>query len=287
MEKCLSCHGRDRDRRPSGRLSLVTFAGLARGGARGPAIVAGDATGSLLVKKLKGTAEGERMPKEQPPLADDALAKIEQWITEGAKFDGLNERQDLAQLKPPAKTEQAEGKPPAKTDQTPGDDPTAAADATTAAREKAAVKNWELGMPGVQAARAETKHFLLLGNVSQPTLQQNGELAESLLAKVAEFFVASADEPLGKGRVTLFLLEKRSDYTQFGTLVEKRRRRPSGVATGPKAPPTPTACRSCRRAASIRWMPCWSSNWPDCTPPAWASSRAGSPKARLAPQRRS
>ena len=155
-------------------------------------------------------------------LGDGDIAKIEQWIAEGAKFDGLNERQELAQLKPPAKTEQAEGKPPAKTDQTPADDQTAAADDMTAAREKAALKTWESGMPGIQPARAETKHFLLLGNVSQPTLQQNGELAESLLAKVAEFFVASADEPLAKGRVTLFLLEKRSDYTQFGTLVEKR-----------------------------------------------------------------
>lgn len=211
VEKCLNCHGGDRDRRPSARLSLVTFVGLMRGGVRGPAIVAGDATGSLLVRKLKGTADGERMPKDQPPLADNELAKIEQWIAEGAKFDGLNERQDLAQLKPPDKPEP-----------TPAADATAAAEDLTAAREKAALKNWESGMPGIQAVRAETKHFLLLGNVSQPTLQQNGELAESLLAKVAEFLVTSADEPLVKGRVTLFLLAKREDYAQFGTNVEKR-----------------------------------------------------------------
>ncbi len=92
----------------------------------------------------------------------------------------------------------------------------------TATREEAALKNWGLGMPGIQAARAQTKHFLLLGNVSEPTLQQNGELAESLLPKIAEVFAAAADEPWTKGRVTLFLLEKRYDYTEFGTMVEKR-----------------------------------------------------------------
>ncbi len=42
------------------------------------------------------------MPLNQPPLADDAVAKIEQWITEGAKFDGPNENQDLAQLAKPS-----------------------------------------------------------------------------------------------------------------------------------------------------------------------------------------
>lgn len=211
MEKCLNCHGGDRDRRPSARLSLATYVGLMRGGVRGPAVVAGDATGSLLVKKLKGTADGERMPKDQPPLSDGDIAKIEQWIAEGAKFDGLNERQELAQLKPPARTE-----PAPAAEMTP-----AAADAT-AAREKAALENWQLGMPGIEPVRAETKHFLLLGNVSQQALQQNGELAESLLAKVAEFLVAPSGESALKGRGTLFLLAKREDYAQFGTNVEKR-----------------------------------------------------------------
>ncbi|NLF72897.1 MAG: hypothetical protein GX575_28000 [Candidatus Anammoximicrobium sp.] len=211
VEKCLNCHGGDRERRPSARLSLVTFVGLMRGGVRGPTIAAGDAAGSLLVRKLKGTADGERMPKDQPPLSDAEVAKIEQWIAAGAKFDGPNERQDLAQLKPPAKTD-----PAAKTDVP------AAADDATAAREQAALKTWELALPGSPAARAETKHFLLLGNVSEPTLQQNGELAESRLPKIAEFLVASDPESLIPGRVTLFLLAKREDYAQFGTNTEQR-----------------------------------------------------------------
>lgn len=63
---------------------------------------------------------------------------------------------------------------------------------------------------------------MLLGNVSQATLQQTGERGESLLAKVGQFLAASPEEPWVKGRVTLFLLEKREDYTRFGTQVEKQ-----------------------------------------------------------------
>ena len=134
VEKCLNCHGRGR--RPSGRLNLVTFAGLTRGGERGPAVMAGQPADSLLVHKLKGTADGERMPLNQPPLADDEIAKIEAWIAAGAKFDGSDESQDLAQVARLAKAQQA----------TP--------DELTAARQEAALKNWALGMPGIEAARA-------------------------------------------------------------------------------------------------------------------------------------
>ncbi len=202
VEKCLNCHGRGR--RPGGRLNLINFAGLTRGGERGPALVAGKPADSLLVQKLKGTADGERMPLNQPPLADGEIAKIEAWIAAGAKFDGSAETRDLAQVARMANAQQA----------TP--------DELAAAREEAALKNWALGMPGIEAARAQTEHFLLLGNVSEQTLQQNGELAESLFPKVGELFAAPADAPLVKGRITLFLLDKRYDYTEFGTMVEKR-----------------------------------------------------------------
>jgi hypothetical protein len=100
--------------------------------------------------------------------------------------------------------------------------PQAKPDELTAARQEAALKNWAVGMPGVEAARAETSHFLLLGNVSEQTLQAHGELAESLLPKVAELFAAPAEMAPAKGRITLFLLDKRQDYAEFGRLVEKR-----------------------------------------------------------------
>jgi hypothetical protein len=201
-EHCLNCHGRAR--RPSGRLDLVTFAGLLRGGDNGPPVTPGKAQESLLIGKLRGTADGERMPLRQPPLSDEAIAKIETWITDGAKFDGPDESQDIEQL---AKLSWAER---------------ATAEEITAERAELALKNWGLGMPGVSPDRTETQNFLLLGNVGEEALQQYGELAESLLPTVRELCGVPDDRTLVKGRITLYVLAQRYDYTEFGAMVEKR-----------------------------------------------------------------
>lgn len=75
--RCVGCHG---DR---GGLSLSSHAAVLAGGLSGPAVLPGDAAGSLLVRKLRGQA-GLLMPPAAPlPEADIAL--IETWIREGAR----------------------------------------------------------------------------------------------------------------------------------------------------------------------------------------------------------
>lgn len=58
---------------------------------------------SLIIKKLKGTAVGQRMPARKEKSSDAMVAKIELWITEGAKFDGISPRQDLKRVAAVAK----------------------------------------------------------------------------------------------------------------------------------------------------------------------------------------
>ncbi len=82
--KCWVCHGR---RETMGGLDLRTHASMLRGGKSGPAFVSGKPEESLLVKRI--------VRQEMPPsklqeqysvrgLTDDELAKIRQWITDGA-----------------------------------------------------------------------------------------------------------------------------------------------------------------------------------------------------------
>ncbi|MFN9263615.1 MAG: PSD1 and planctomycete cytochrome C domain-containing protein [Acidobacteriota bacterium] len=85
--KCWVCHGR---REQSAGLDLRTHASLLRGGRSGPALVPGQPEASLLVQRI--AAQQMPPPKLQEQfsvrgLTEDELAKIKQWIAEGARPD--------------------------------------------------------------------------------------------------------------------------------------------------------------------------------------------------------
>ena len=175
VANCGGCHlGTDR---PRGGLNLTTFANAVRGGDGGPAFNSGRAEMSLLVRKVKGTADGQRMPVGRPPLADQEIATIEKWIDAGAVFDGTDPQQDIRQLAARAKAESA----------------THAALAQE--RAELAQKNWALGMPSIAAAKYETENLLLLGNVGEATLADLGDKAEGLVPRVMAALGAPATRP--------------------------------------------------------------------------------------------
>jgi hypothetical protein len=198
---CTNCHG---TMRPRENFSLINFTALLKGGDGGPPIVPGKPEESLIVKKLKGTGGGQRMPVGRDPLSTDVMAKIEKWILEGAKFDGGDPGQNVAQV---AALARAKGATHAQLSED---------------RAKLAADNWRLGMPGNQPARFESTNFLVLGNVGEATLADIGERAEAMAPKVAAVFKAPSDQPLIKGRMTLFVFGERYDYSEFGQMVEQR-----------------------------------------------------------------
>ena len=77
---CAGCHG------GSGGLYVQGVSQLLQGGIHGPAVAAGNADGSLLVRKLSsGPPFGDRMPQGGPYLPDSTLNIIREWINQGAK----------------------------------------------------------------------------------------------------------------------------------------------------------------------------------------------------------
>lgn len=200
VSTCIDCHG---GMQPRGRLNLTTFAGLLRGGDSGQIVSPGKPAESLLIKKLKGMA-GQRMPLQKEPLDDGTIAKFEKWVADGAKLDwpDANESLDWAvRVMVASKMNH---------------------DELSAMRADLAEKNWRLGSPDSSPQKIENEQFLLVGNLSPTRTVEIGELAMQMRAKVAKALHLPVDEPFFKGRMTLFAFRKHFDYTEFGTMVERR-----------------------------------------------------------------
>jgi len=79
-KRCLQCHG---EQMSMGGLKLVTREHLLKGGSRGPAIVAGKAGDSLLIKAVLHENK-LAMPPGGAKLADADIAALREWIDGGA-----------------------------------------------------------------------------------------------------------------------------------------------------------------------------------------------------------
>lgn len=201
-ESCAGCHGNGQQN--GGQFNLSTFEAMLRGGDGGPPLVPKTPAESLMIRKLKGTASGERMPRGLPPLADDVIAKFEKWIEEGATFDGHDPRANVIEVADLARALRSTH------------------DELSKQRAQLAERNWKLGLPNVEPATKTTKNFYVLGNVGDASLAQYAEKAEDVASRLADLFRAPDDQPLLKGRMTLFVLAGRYDYSELGKMVEQR-----------------------------------------------------------------
>jgi len=85
--KCWVCHGR-REQRAG--LDLRSHSALLKGGRSGPALVPGNPAASLLVQRIATQQMPPPKLQEQYSvrgLTEDELAKVKQWIAEGARHD--------------------------------------------------------------------------------------------------------------------------------------------------------------------------------------------------------
>jgi len=76
---CYKCHG---PQKAMSGLRVDSREALLKGGKHGPALVAGDPEGSLLVRAVRHKDERKMPPKER--LSDEVVADLERWIAQGA-----------------------------------------------------------------------------------------------------------------------------------------------------------------------------------------------------------
>ncbi len=209
---CSGCHGAGD--RPQGRFDMMTFRRMLRGGDSGPGILPGKAADSLLIKKLEGTGGGDRMPRNQPPLDPEIIAKIKTWISEGATLDDGNFDTNLRQLAAMARSKRL------------------TAEQVSKERIAIAESNWRLSLPEVKYETHTADHFLVLGTLAKSQLAQIAREAESIYGRIRPLVRAKKTDDVLKGRITIFVLTHRYDYSEFGMMVQKREVPPRERSTG-------------------------------------------------------
>jgi len=201
-ENCKGCH--IGAMRASGNLTMDTFQQLLRGGEGGAIIVPGKPDDSVLIRMLKGIG-GQRMPAGgRPPLADIDIMKIATWIKEGAKFDGPDGATPIEQVVSLAWMKKATHE-----------------ELMTRRRERA-MAQWKLAMAGETADRAESGEIMVLSNTGEKATQRVLGIAEKALEQVNKYLKSDRSQPLLKGGIIVYAFKQRYDYTEFGTMVEKR-----------------------------------------------------------------
>jgi mono/diheme cytochrome c family protein len=201
LTHCSECHNEENN---GNGLSMESYAGFIRGGGNGPPLVAGKAAESLLLKKLLGTAGGDRMPQGRDPLAAEVIAKVEKWVAIGAKFDGDDAALPLATIVAQRSASELDHLQLSKQ------------------RLELADRTWRLILPDTKANRVESDNVLVVGGLEEETLAAVAKTAEEQVAKLRRMFKVPDEQPLIKGRLTLFVFDKRYDYGEVGTMLERR-----------------------------------------------------------------
>lgn len=92
MAKCGRCHVQE----AKGRYSAQNFASLVKGSRKGKAVVPGKPESSRLLMLIKTG----KMPPKSRGFPPEQIQLIEEWIAQGAQFDGHDEKANLRSLKP-------------------------------------------------------------------------------------------------------------------------------------------------------------------------------------------
>jgi len=203
VEQCVACHSPG-NQQPGGRFNMATFQAMLRGGDNGLPWVPGKPDESLLIQKLRGTAGGARMPRNRPPLSDELIERFAKWVAEGATFDGRDPQQDLEQLVLVTRASRADH------------------NQLAAMRLDRSRQLWQTAFPGVTPEHVSTENFELLGTVGPNTLKDVAREAEEVGQRVAELFKVPGGRPKVKGKIVLFVLNSRYDYSELGKMIEQR-----------------------------------------------------------------
>lgn len=198
-ERCSGCHGGARPRR---ELRIESYSSLLDGGENGPVIEENDPASSLIIQKMKGTADGDRMPPNGDPLAPELIAKFETWIQSGAKFDGPDRDMSLVRLASATRLSRL------------------SADELALEAVELAKKNWSLAFSGERAETSATDHFLFAYRKNSANVETIGKQAEKAYASATK--VLGVPKAKLKSPFVVYVVPSRYDFGEFVQMVEKR-----------------------------------------------------------------
>lgn len=201
MENCTGCHFEARNAR--GGLRIDNFQQFLRGGDSGPMIRPGDGANSALVQRLTAN-DNTRMPRGRRSLDKAIIDKIVTWIDEGAKFDGRQGDMNLREVAAIAASEAATH------------------EELTASRGDDVMKNWKKVMSDVQPLTQSGNEVLVVGTRDNRLLESLASFSDGAANKIKSQLNLKKDQPLVKGKISVFTFDRRYDYSEFGKMVETR-----------------------------------------------------------------
>jgi hypothetical protein len=137
-------------------------------------------------------------------------ADLRTWITEGAKFDGIDAKRPLRDLIPSEADLLAEKLAKLSPEE------------WVEKRRTDSKELWRRTFPqGREPQIAETDDFLIFGDVSQRRLEQVGEWAQEHAVTLRTTFNVK-DQPLFKGKLAVFVFNDRFGYEEFNSTIHRR-----------------------------------------------------------------
>jgi Planctomycete cytochrome C len=208
VANCVGCHSGDKAGARRGKLDLTTFEKLQKGGKSDDKItVPGKPTKSELVMRIKGEKQ-PRMPQgNNAVLSADAIAKIEQWVKEGAKLDaGIDPKKTIASYAASVdqlRRSQLAKIPPQERDK---------------AVEAAGLERWKKSGSKVKPEVVRGDHFMMFTNLPSERASSTLKILDKQPGYLRRFVGLPTNERIEK--VSLFVFSNRKDFIEFVKTVE-------------------------------------------------------------------
>lgn len=204
---CMGCHNGNRMR---GEFDLSTFQNMMKGSQSGEVIVPGKPEESLLVTLV----ETRKMPRNanNRPLADVSIAKIRQWVKEGALLDqGVSPSATLDKIAPTAqqmRMEELAKLTPEQRDQK---------------LKETALERWKKASATSEPKMTSGKNFLLFSNLPESRAQSALKLLEDVRTKLGGLLgEENAGSLTGPEKISVYVFNDVNAYAEYVRAVEHR-----------------------------------------------------------------
>jgi mono/diheme cytochrome c family protein len=204
VASCQGCHLQTNQLRNG--LSLDNFTRLMQGGGAGPLLVPGEPENSLLIKKLRGQAEGQRMPLNRPAWSDQQIELVSTWIREGAKYDGFDPTEPTFELVERSRLSRlgiAE---------------------INALREQQLQQAWRLALVDQPYQQGQTDHFLWIAGAQVDSAKIDTWLksAEQAYQRRRQAMNVQPNNAFAGGKILVLIPESNYDFSEMSKLLSRR-----------------------------------------------------------------
>jgi len=204
VASCQGCHLQTNQVRNG--LSMDNFTRLLQGGGAGPLLVPGNPDDSLLIKKLRGMADGQRMPLNRPAWSDQQIELVSTWIREGAKYDGFDPTEPTFELVERSRLSRL-----------------GIAEINTL-REQQLLQAWRLALVDQPYQQGQTEHFLWIAGAQVDSAKIDAWLksAEQAYQRRRQAMNVQPNNAFAGGKILVLIPESNYDFSEMSKLLSRR-----------------------------------------------------------------